>query len=357
MDIKVRALDENEVKSTQQVEQELLDQHEDAQKVDGKENEQPEGDTSATELDESQVLSFIKDRYGKEVNNFDELLAERESQEDIPEDIAGYLKYRQETGRTMEDYLKLNEDFEALGDDDLLKRYLLSTEDGVDEEDLDVLMEDYSFDEDLDDESDIKKKRLARKKAVAKAKEYFNEQKEKYGKPLESSTAGMSSEDKEAFEAYKQYVSESKTIEEENQRKSDWFVKKTDEVFNTEFKGFEFRIGDKSVVYSPGDAEELKKSNSSPMNFIGKFLDENGMLSDAAEYHKALSVAMNPSRFAQYFYEQGKADAVDDVSRKSKNINMDTRAVSQNARKDGLSIRAVTPPSNGNRLVIRSNKR
>lgn len=352
MDIKVRALGDEESKSAQQVEQELLDKAEQGNAV-----EETTDEPEAPELDETRVLSFIKEHYGKEVNSFDELLAERESQNDVPEDIAGYLKYRQETGRGMEDYLKLNQDYDALDEDELLKSYLLSTEEAIDEDDVDVLLEEYSFDEDLDEESEIKKKRLARKKAVAKAKDYFNQQKEQYGKPLESSTAGLSPEEKEAFEAYKQYVKEADTYEEENKRKSEWFVQKTDEVFSNEFKGFEFKVGDKSVVYAPGDVEEIRKANSSPMNFIGKYLDENGMLKDAAEYHKALSVAMNPSRFAQYFYEQGKADAVTDESRKSKNINMDMRGASQTTRKDGLSIKAVTPPSNGNRLVIRSNKR
>lgn len=349
MDIKVKAVNVED-KSTQEIEQELLDNAAGAAAPEKTADvNEPEG------LDESKVLSFIKNRYGKEIDSVEQLIAAREETPDIPEDIASYLKYRNETGRGYNDYLKLNENIDELNEDELLKRYFMSTEDGIDEEDVDVLMSDFSFDEDLDEESDIKKKRLARKKTVAKAKDYFKQQKEQYGQPLESSAAGLPPNEQEEFKAFKQYLKEAETVEQENKRKSEWFEQKTNEVLSNDFKGFEFKIGDKTFNYSPSNVEDVKKDNSSPMNFISKFINEEGLLTNAAEYHKSLSVAMNPSKFAQYFYEQGKADAVGDVSRKSKNINMDIRQTPQTSRKDGLSIRAVTPPSNGNRLVIRSN--
>ena len=349
MDIKVRAVNVED-KSTQEIEQELLD-NASSETTSTETTDAVEPD----ELDETKVLSFIKNRYGKEIDSVEQLISAREETPDIPEDIASYLKYRNETGRSYNDYLKLNENFDELNEDELLKRYFISTEDGIDEEDVDVLMSDFSFDEDLDEESDIKKKRLARKKTVAKAKDYFKQQKGQYGQPLESSAAGLPPDEQEEFKAFKQYLKEAETVEQENKRKSEWFEQKTNEVLSNDFKGFEFKIGDKTFNYSPSNVEDVKKDNSSPMNFISKFINEEGLLTNAAEYHKSLSVAMNPSKFAQYFYEQGKADAVGDVSRKSKNINMDIRQTPQTSRKDGLSIRAVTPPSNGNRLVIRSN--
>lgn len=355
MEIKVRAVESGEQKSAQEVEQELLQKHEQQSQEPEASNDVTE-ESEAPELSEEQVLSFIKNRYNKEVDTLDQLVEERSANQEIPEDIASYMKYRQETGRGYDDYLKLNRNYDELDEEQLIKDYLLSTEEGIDPDDVDFMLEDYRFDEEFDDDADVKKKRIARKKTVAKAKEYFNSQKEQYAKPLESSPAGMPQEEKEAFEAYKQYLKEADTIQQENQRKSEWFQQKTNEVFNKEFKGFEFQVGDKKVVYSPGDAEEIKKANSTPMNLIGKFLDDDGLLTDPQGYHQALSVAMNPSKFAQFFYEQGKADAVDDVSRKSKNIKMDTRRAPETTRKDGLSIRTVSQPSNGNRLVIRSPK-
>lgn len=357
MEIKVRDVtDEVENKSIQEVENALLEQHEREMNGEGVSSKtQPEEEPKES-MTEEQVLSFIRDRYGDEVNNLDELISKRESSGEIPEDVASYMKYRQETGRSFEDYLKLNQDFDSMDEDDLLRNYLISTEDGVDEDDVDVLLEDYRFDEELDDESEVKKKKVAKKKAVAQAKKFFNSQKEEYAKPLESSGAGIPEGEKEDFEAYKKYLKEAKTKQQEVAKRSEWFEKKTNEVFSDEFKGFEFKVGEKKLTYSPGSLEDVKKSNSDITNFVGKFLDKDGLMTDAQGYHKALSVAMNPEKFAQFFYEQGKADAVDDVSRKSKNINMEERRVFETSSKNGLKIRAVSEPSNGNRLRIRTRR-
>jgi hypothetical protein len=216
-------------------------------------------------------------------------------------------------------------------------------------------MEDYSFDEDLDDDSDIKKIKIARKKTIAKAKSYFNEQKEKYRVPLESSGDSISESNSKELEAYKQYIESSKTYEEELQKRRDWFFKKTDDVFGSEFKGFEFTLDDKKVMYSPGDSAELKKIQSDPNNFIGKYLDDNGLVEDAVGYHKALSVAMNPEKFAKFFYDQGKAEATDDVMRKTKNINMSERRTPEVTSKGGMQIKSLGNDS-GRGLKIRSKK-
>jgi hypothetical protein len=164
-------------------------------------------------------------------------------------------------------------------------------------------------------------------------------------------------EDKEEYEAFKQYIGKAKTIEEENNRKRQWFDQKTDEVFNGEFKGFEFNVNDRKFKFSPGDAAELKKIQSSPSNFINKFLDENGLIKDAAGYHRSLAIAMNPEKFAKHFYEQGLADATDDVTRKIKNVNMSERRAPEAASTNsGFQVKAVNPDS-GRKLKIRSAKR
>lgn len=352
MEIKVREVNEVESKSTQQVEQELLEKHEAEQT-----GEQPVQEETVEEpagLSEDDVRSFLSERYGREIGSLDELNEVRKTAPELPEDVAAYYKFKQETGRGLEDFMKVNRNLDEANGDALLKEYLLLTEDGLDSEDVDMMMEEYTYDEDLDDEGDIKKAKLAKKKAIAKAKKYFEEQKEKYQAPLESRGAA-SLEDSEEYQSYKQYVEQAKTYQEEQKRRKEWFDEKTNEVFSDGFKGFEFSIDDKSYVYTPGDRTELKKLQQTPEAWLNKYLDDKGLVKDAAGYHKSLAVAMNPEKFAQFFYEQGQANAVDDVMRKTKNINMSERAAPQSTTKGGLKIRAVNQDS-GRGLKIKTRR-
>ena len=354
MEIKVRDLGEVEAKSTQQIEQELLDKHEAEVSGETAPEPEPESEPEAPALSEDDVRSFLSNRYGREIGSLDELAEVRETAPDLPEDVAAYYKYKQETGRGLEDFMKVNQNLDEADGDGLLKEYLLQTEDGLDAEDVEMMMEDYKFDEDLDDEADIKKAKLAKKKAVAKARKYFEEQKEKYQAPLESRGAG-SLEDSEEYQEYKQYVEQAKTYQEEQKRRKEWFDDKTNEVFSEQFKGFEFNLNDKSYVYSPGDRGELKKLQQTPEAWLNKYLDDKGLVKDAKGYHKSLAVAMNPEKFAEFFYEQGKAAAVDDVMRKTKNINMSERPVPHAVSKGEFKVRAVAP-SSGRGLKIRSSR-
>jgi hypothetical protein len=363
MEYKVRSLDVIEPKSVQQVETELLDKHEqslsnaqeDVKFVEN--NVQDIVQNLETDLKEEDVLSYIGKRYNKQINSFDELMAERKESEELPEDVSAYMKYKKETGRGFDDFVKLKKDFDSMDSDQLLKDYLISTQEGLDSNDIDTLMEDYRFDEDIDDELTIKKVKIAKKKVVAEAKKYFNTQKEKYKMPLESSEAFVSDDEKQMYQSYKQYTKQAKTIEEENTRKRQWFDQKTNDVFDNEFKGFEFNVNNKKVTFAPGDASELKKNQSTPQNFINKFLDEQGLIKDAAGYHRSLSIAMNPDKFAKFFYEQGLSDATEDVMRKTKNINMsERRAPEVSKTTDGMQVKAINPDS-GRNLRIRSIKK
>jgi hypothetical protein len=360
MDIKVREVSSVGEKSAAEREQELLEKHQqagDPPSGDPPAGDPPAGDPPADdELKEEQVLAFIGKRYNKQINSFDELMQQREDNEQLPEDVAAFLKYKKDTGRGINEFLKLQENFDTIDDDTLLKRYFLDTEEGLEDDDVDVMMGEFDYDEDIDDDSHVKKVKLAKKKAVAKAKAYFSEMKEKYKAPLESSASAIPDEEKENFEAYKQYVNEAKTLKEEQERKRQWFQQKTDEVFSKEFKGFEFDVEGRKIVFSPGDAAEIKKAQESPMNFIAKFLDENGLMVDATGYHRALSLAMNPDRFAKFFYEQGAADAKDDQLRKIKNVNMGDRKAPQVINKGGVQVREVNPDQ-GRGLKIKSAKR
>jgi len=384
MELKVRAVEAVEEKSVQEVEQELLDKHEEKLieddnqventpqiKMDFAEGKSEETNTEAkktseetpepvqepAELSEEDVLSYIGKRYGREINSLDELSAAREEAEELPEDVASYFKYKKETGRGIEDYVRLQKDFSAMNPDALLREYLTITEgEGLDPEDIDSLMEDFSYDEELDDESVVKKTKLAKKKTIAKAKKFFNEQKELYKQPLESRPVADSQSNSEELQEYRQYLESVKTQQQESEAKRNWFLKETDKVFTEDFKGFDFVLDDKTVTFSPGDAQTIKKTQETPMNFINKYLDDKGLISDAAGYHRALSIAMNPDKFAKLFYEQGKSEATEDVIRKTKNINMSERRAPEVTNKGGFQVKSVNPDS-GRGLKIRSIKR
>jgi hypothetical protein len=213
----------------------------------------------------------------------------------------------------------------------------------------------FSYDEDVDDESEIKKKNIAKKRELSKAKKYLNEFNEKYRVPLESSGGSISEEQTKDIEAYRSYIQQSKSAAEANQRKNDFFLKKTNEIFNPEFKGFEFEVGDKKVNYSYGDVNEMKSKQSDLNNLINKYVGDDGLIKDAKGWHSALSAAMNPQRFASYFYEQGKADAISGVTKKSKNVNMSIIQTPQSIGETGFKARQVSD-SGGRGLKIRSKK-
>jgi hypothetical protein len=243
-----------------------------------------------------------------------------------------------------------------MDEDQMLSEYFLASGEATDSEDVEVLMDDYSYDEDLDEERDIKKTKLAKKKAIAKAKNFFEEQKEMYKQPLESSTVGVSDEQIQEIEEYKRYLAEADTAQEEMKRKREWFTEKTDQVFQ-DFKGFDFKIGEDTFTFKPGETDRIKEQQMDYQGFVRKFIDKDtGMLSDAAGYHRALAVAMNPNKFASFFYEQGKSDATESVTRRMKNVDMTERKAPQvSNRKDGLQIKSISTPSSTG-LKIKSRK-
>ncbi len=360
MEFKVKEVTVGEEKSVQQVEQELLDKHEEGLQDDQPKAEEPKAEEpkaeEPAELNEKDVLSYIGKRYNKEINSFDELMSQRETQEELPEDVAAYFKYKKDTGRGIKDFVELQKDFDEVNPDSLLRDYLRATEDGLDEEDIQTLMDDYSFDEELDEEADVKKIKLKKKKAIAKAKDYFKEMQEKYKQPLESRGTQTSNVSDEEMEGYRQYIANAKSYEEETERKREVYNSKTLEVFTPEFKGFEFKIGEDTLTYSPGSVEELKKNALNPGGWATKYLDDDGLLKDSAGFHRSVAIAKNPEKFAQFFYEQGKANATEDVMRKTKNINMSDRRAPEVTSKGGTQFKSLNTDS-GRGLKIRSIKR
>tara|TARA_R110000751_G_scaffold47372_2_gene106160 strand:+ start:63 stop:1193 length:1131 start_codon:yes stop_codon:yes gene_type:complete len=372
MEFKVKEVGEGQEKSKAEIEEQLLNEHQDkvealenigtqeVESVDLSKAKEPESvdpvkETLSSGINDENVLSYIKERYNKEINSVDELFDTRKTNEDLPEDVLKYFEYKKETGRGIEDFYKLQKNYDDMDDDSVLADYYSIQEEGLDAIDIIDLMDDkFGFDVEEDEEKDIRKIKLVKKRELAKARKYFNEQKDMYKIPLESSGGKLSEDQETKLTAYQDYIKESDTIAEENEKRYSYFLDRTKQVFNEDFKGFEFNVGDSKINYKPGTKEELMNKQSDVNNFVSQFLGDNGLMEDAKGYHKALSVAMNPEKFAQFFYEQGVAATVDDVTRKSKNINMDVRKAPQLSTKDGLKIRSVGDKSSGRGLTIRS---
>jgi len=391
MEIKVKAVGGNTQKSTAEIEEQLLTKHQESldnssegaesQKDTTKDTvqltkaeaveeqskpeekketpEKVEEKTPSSELNDENVLSFLKERYDRDISSVDELFETSESNPELPESVSKFLEYNKETGRGIDDFAKLQKDYDSLDDDSLLADYYGIQEEALDAIDIqDVLEDKFGFDEDTEEPKDIKRKKLAKKRELAKAKKFFTEQKDKYKVPLESSGGGLSEDQEKNLNAYKKYVEDSKSLEDQQAKIRDYFVDRTEKLFTSDFKGFEFTVGDdKKITFKPGTYEELKNKQVDVNNLLSRFVDDKGLMSDATGYHRALSAAMNPDKFAKFFYEQGVASAIDDVARKSKNITMDIRKSPQLTTKDALKIRSVGDQSSGRGLKIRSIKK
>jgi hypothetical protein len=373
--IKVRALDDAEEKSVAEREADLLkkagqDQEEttvettevpaetpvvsEETKVEEKVEEKVEDKPS---LKEEEVLSFIKNRYGDEVSSLDDFTSKRKDTPELPEEVVNYLNYKKETGRGLDDFMRLTKDVDGMNEDQLLFEFWKQQKPHLDSDDVDFeLSERFSYDEDADDASDVRKRKIAKKEELAKAKEYFNKLKETYKTKVESTKDFIPAEELEDFNAYKNNKTESQQSQAETAKRSEYFSEKTNEFFNDKFEGFEFKLNDKSLKYKPADSEKLKESQADLNNFISKHLTEDGYLKDAASYHKSLSLAMHPDSFAKFFYEQGKSDAVNDITKESKNIDMNgVRNASQSVSSGGFKVTSVSSGS-GSGLRIKSNK-
>jgi hypothetical protein len=362
----VRDVSADEEKSKAEIESQLLEKHAEAQgdteetviepEKPTEETETPVAEDSAKEIGDEDVLSFLKNRYNKDISSVDDLLTQRESNEELPEDVSAFLKYKKETGRGIEDFYKVNQNLDDASPDQILAEYWGQTQSHMDADDISFEMDTkYGYDEELDEQKDIKKKQIAKKAELVKAKEFFQKQKEQYQTPLESrGNDAPGAEDKD-YEAYRKYVQDSKSVEEENKKRRDFFSDKTNELFTDKFEGFKFKIEDKELVFKPGKTDQMKEEQSDVNNFISKHVDDSGLLKNAESYHRALSVAMNPDGFAKFFYEQGKSDAVTNSAKESKNIDMSIKKTPQTLTKGGLTVRSVTT-DHGSGLRIKSNR-
>jgi hypothetical protein len=257
----------------------------------------------------------------------------------LPENIEKLVAFMEETGGTVEDYVRLNTDYSNVDEKTLLREYYTRTKPHLDKEEIQFLMEDtFEYDEDLEEERDIRKKKLAFKEEVVKAKKHLDSIKSEYYDEIKL-RPGVTQEQKEASDFFNRY----KQSEGESKARHERFKQQTKSLFNDDFKGFEYNVGDKRFRYSVQNNEQLVEKQSDINNFIGKFLDKEGNVSDSKSYHKALYTAMNSDKIAQHFYEQGKADAVKEVMNNSKNPSTgQPRQTSGEVFVNGLRVKSVS---------------
>lgn len=345
-----KVVDAEEPQSIQEQEAQIQQDFEASQSEDVTTDEQEVDDVIVEQdIDDARVLNYLKDRYQKEYTSLDEVLTQNEKQAELPEDIKKLMEYG------VDNYIKINKDWDNADSTETLKEYYKQTKPHLDDADIEYLLEEeYSFDEDIDDDRDIKRKQVALKEELFRAKSYLNNLKEQYKVDLGSKAADVTEDYKKAFNFYQEYEAQSKQAEQINQAKAKVFDDKTSQLFSDEFKGFEFNLGDKKQVYKPKDVNETKTIQSNISDVIKQHLDENGVLKDAHSYHKALAMFRDPDGFAKFFYEQGKADSTNNVIKGMKNIDMnvrDSKEVTDNS--DGPRMRAISDESFESGLRIR----
>ena len=275
---------------------------------------------------------------------------------ELPENVEKLVNFMNETGGNINDYVNLNRNLEELDDQDALLEYYKETKPHLTSEDINFLMEDkFSFDEDLEAEKDIKRKKLALKEQVAEAKAYLDGQKSKYYEDLKAGSR-LTSEQREAIEFYQKYNEESEASRANAENLKSKFNEKTNEVFNDNFEGFEYNVGDKSFRYKVKDVDNVKTEQSNINNFVKKFLNDKNVMEDAAGYHKGLYTASNADAIARHFYEQGKADAIKDTMVNAKNINTNARGSHGEVEAGGIKVRVLGDTSEDFKFKIKRRK-
>ena len=319
---------EDEVKENNADDSGVVASAEDANTSQEQKEIQPEA-----EAQETPVLEEITEEEEEEAVQVEEIAekaseAIKESMDTgtpLPENIQKLVDFMEKTGGDLNDYVKLNKDYSKLDDNSLLREFYSQTKPHLNSEEINFLMEDtFSYDEDEDDDRDIRRKKLALKEQVASAKSHLDGQKSKYYEEIKMGSK-LPDEAQKAMDFFNRYNKESEVTQKATKKNTDIFTQKTDKVFNDKFKGFEYNVGDKKYRFNVNNAEEVKTTQSDISNFTKKFLDKNSALTDAKGYHKSLYTAMNADAVAKHFYEQGKADAMKNSVAKAKNVDMNPR--------------------------------
>ena len=345
---KIKLKKKNEPVQEQSTDEIPVRDESDASKEVSEENKQEETKKPTEEVKEEEVvLEEVKEEdVQQEVveEKIEEPVAQTqpEPQVVVPENLKDLVKFMEDTGGTLEDYTRLNADYSNIDDNALLLEYYKNTKPHLNMEEINFLIEDtFQFDEELDEPRDIKKKKLAFKEEIVKARKHLTGLKDQYYKEVKLGSK-LTSEQKEALDFYNKYNQEQAANSEIQKRQIDHFQKSTNNVFDNNFKGFDFNVGDKTYRYNINNVQDVKTYQSDIVNFVGEFLDENDMMKDAKGYHKALYAGRNIDKIVKHFYEQGKADAIKESAVSAKNIDMSPRTAARTIEAGGVKVRAIS---------------
>ena len=323
-----------------------------------KENEEITGESKK---EETPVIEEIKDSENKldttnetkeivdakpveSIPEKQEVLPQKETQQ-LPENIQSVVEFMKETGGSLEDYVRLNADYSNVDENTLLREYYKSTKPHLNYEEISFLMEDdFSFDEEVDEPRVIKKKKLARKEEIAKAKKFLGGLKDQYYKEVKL-TSKLDPKQKEAIDFYNTYNQEQTKVVENQKQQQQHFLNETNKVFNDNFKGFDFTVGNKKYRYNIKDVDSVKKYQSDIVNFVNEFVDDKQLINNAPGYHKALYSARNIDKIVNHFYEQGKADAIKETAIQAKNVDMSPRTAPV-VEANGIKFRVLSGDDN-----------
>ena len=270
--------------------------------------------TVIQEISDEEINTSTTELEAEAVEAFNEL---ESTGKQLPENIEKLVSFMEETGGTIEDYIRLNSDYSNINSEALLKEYYKKTRPHLDAEEIDFLMDDrFAYDEDEDDERDIRKKKLAFKEEVAKAKEFLEDLKSKYYEEVKLRPS-VNKDQQKALDFFNRYQQEQEIVDTQHSK----FKNDTKSFFSQDFKGFDFKLGEKNFRYGIQNTDVVADKQSNITNLIKRFLNDNGEVTDLKGYHKAMYAAENVDTLANHFYEQGKADAIKEITAKSNNIN------------------------------------
>ena len=297
--------------------------------------------------DEQPVLEeIVNEEVAEQVEELNEQVEQAIVEADagiaLPDNIQKVVEFMNETGGSLQDYVKLNTDYASLNETQLLREFYETTKPHLDREEIDFIMEDnFSYDEEVDEDRDIRRKKLARKEELAKAKNHLDGLKSRYYEEIKAGSK-LNPETKKAVDFFNRYKKENEEASKVAENQVSVFNSKTEKLFSNDFKGFDFNVGEKKFRYRVKNADQVKDTQGDINNFVKKFLNDKNEMSDAAGYHKSLFTAMNADAIANHFYEQGKTDAMKASVQKSKNIDMDPRGVHENVKPtSGMSFKSI----------------
>ena len=320
---------------------------------------QPQGEVQETETPilEEVTDEEVKVKVEQVAEEVVEAVAEAESTgKPLPENIQKLVDFMDDTGGSLEDYVRLNTDISKLDTSEVLDEYYRQTKSHLSADERNFLLEEtFSYDEELDDPKDIKRKKISLKEEAAKARKYLEDQKSNYYEEIKAGSK-LTTEQQKAVEFFNRYSKDSEAQEAQAEASTKAFLQKTDNLFNQEFKGFDFKVGDKKFRYNVKNINEVKTAQSDLNNFINKFVGGDNQIQDTAGYHKSLFTAMNADAIAQHFYEQGKADAVKQSVAEAKNVNTEARSSQGETNVGGIKVKVLGDNSSDFKFKIRKRK-